>query len=323
MGHEQGEWLDRVRDDLESYRSTMTWLIEGGRAADACEIAWPLLFFWLIRGHTAEGLRWYERLGGLGSLPPPGRAATLVGIGVMLYAQGQLARAGRACESALAVPDGANTIAVGIAEETLGHIALAVGDLPSAQARFTTAVARFEEVGARWGAGHALGGMASAALAARDLGATEGWLAEASAWLSESGPWCSLIVLYVQAALAVRRNEPDRAIAHVREGLARIHAIRDKFAVLFALAPLAAAAELKGDDAWAARIVGMRDGVSERTGATAVDDSMRDLWERVERDARGRLGPRRWAREYETGRDTSIESLMKEVAAHAGNTSRV
>jgi len=322
MGHEQCEWLDRVRDDLESYRSAMTWLIERDRVAEACEIAWPLLFFWLIRGHTTEGLRWYEQLGALESLPPSGRAATLVGTGVMLYAQGELGRAARACESALAVADGAMTIPLGIAESTLGHIALAVGDLPAARSRFTAAVERFEELGADWAAGHALGGMASAALAARDLGAADRFVARASALLVATGPWCSLIVLYVQAALAVRRNEPDEAIACVRKSLARIHSIHDKFALLFALAPLAAAAELKGDDAWAARIVGVRDGVTERTGARAVDDSMRDVWERVERDARGRLGQRRWAREYETGRSASIESLMTEVEAHTRDASR-
>src|SRR5262245_61133515 len=323
MGPEQGEWLDRVRDDLESYRTAMTWLIERGRAADACEMAWSLLFFWLIRGHTSEGLRWYEQLGAQESLPPSDRAATLVGTGVMLYAQGQIERARHACTDALTTADGATTIAACIAEAVLGHIALAVGDVPAAHARLTTAIAGFEALGVDWAAGHALGGRASAALAARDLGATERFVAQASALVVAAGPWCSLSVLYVQAALAVRRNEPDNAIAYVRESLARIHKVRDTFAFLFALAPLAAAAELKGDDAWAARIVGVRDGLTERTGATAVDDSMRDLWARVERDARGRLGERRWAREYETGRTASIESLMKEVEAHTRDTFRV
>jgi hypothetical protein len=241
----------------------------------------------------------------------------------MLYAQGQMDRAGRACESALAAADGATTMAACLAESTLGHIALAVGDLPAAHARFTTTIEGSEALGVDWLAGHALGGRASAALAARDLDATDRFVARASALLAAAGPWCSLIRLYVQAALAVRRKEPDHAIAYVRESLTCIYAVHDTFAFLFALAPLAAAAELKGEDAWAARIAGMRDGVTERTGATAVDHSMRDLWERVERDARGRLGQRRWAREYETGRTASIESLMKEVEAHTRDTFHV
>ena len=31
VGPAQVEWLDRVRDDLESYRGALTWLIERGR----------------------------------------------------------------------------------------------------------------------------------------------------------------------------------------------------------------------------------------------------------------------------------------------------
>ena len=42
FGPAQGEWLDRVRDDLESYRSALTWLIERGRPTEAANIAWGL-----------------------------------------------------------------------------------------------------------------------------------------------------------------------------------------------------------------------------------------------------------------------------------------
>ena len=62
VGPAQSEWLDRVRDDLENYRGALTWLIERGRAAEASDIAWALMLFWLIRGHAAEGLRWYEQI---------------------------------------------------------------------------------------------------------------------------------------------------------------------------------------------------------------------------------------------------------------------
>jgi predicted ATPase/transcriptional regulator with XRE-family HTH domain len=61
VGAAQAEWLDRVREDLESYRGALTWLIERARPTEAADIAWALMFFWVIRGHTAEGLRWYEQ----------------------------------------------------------------------------------------------------------------------------------------------------------------------------------------------------------------------------------------------------------------------
>ena len=89
--------------------------------------------------------------------------------------------------------------------------------------------------------------------------------------------------------------------------------LHDKFAFVYALVPLAAAAVLKGDDAWAARILGARDAVTERTGATVVDKWVHDLREQAEREVRARLGPDRWARAYAAGRVTSIDSLIKDI----------
>ena len=50
LGPAQLEWLHRVRDDLESYRTALAWLIERGRGAEAADIAWKLMFFCVIRG---------------------------------------------------------------------------------------------------------------------------------------------------------------------------------------------------------------------------------------------------------------------------------
>ena len=90
-------------------------------------------------------------------------------------------------------------------------------------------------------------------------------------------------------------------------------ALHDKFAFVYALTPLAAAAALKGDDTWAARVLGTRDAVTEQTGASSVDKSVRELRERTEQEVRGRLGSDRWAREYAAGRRASIDSLLKDI----------
>jgi len=126
--------------------------------------------------------------------------------------------------------------------------------------------------------------------------------------------------LYLRAFLAVRRGHPDEAIAVVRESLTHIRQLHDTFAFVYALVPLAAAAVLKGNDEWAARILGARDAVTERTGAAVVDTLVADVKAQAEREARARLGPDRWARSYATGRGVSIDSLLKDidrVLAHA------
>jgi ATP/maltotriose-dependent transcriptional regulator MalT len=151
------------------------------------------------------------------------------------------------------------------------------------------------------------------ALAAGDAGQAERLLDQAVPVLRQAGPWFLTWALNVRAIVAVRRGHADEAIALVRESLIRIRDLQDKFAFVYAVVPLAAAAVLKGDDAWAARILGARDTVSERTGATVVLKLVRDLREQAERDARARLGPDRWARAYAAGRTTSIDALLDDI----------
>ncbi len=314
IGPAQAEWLDRVRDDLENYRGALTWLIERGRSAEASEIAWGLMFFWLIRGHAAEGLRWYEQILNLPSLPPAAESRTLVGAALMWYTQGELGSARTALTRALALAHGAGNLdIVAHAENLSGYVEHAVGNVNAARDRFTYSVERYRALAILWGTGSALSGMAGVAFTTGDVGQGERLLYEATSVLRHAGPYFLTTALHVRAIHAVRRGNPDEAIALVREGLTCIREIHDRFAFVYALVPLAAAAVLKGDDAWAARILGAGDAVTKRTGATVADRSVQDLREVAEQGVRARLGPDRWARAYAAGRTTSIDSLLKDI----------
>jgi len=313
-GPAQVEWLDRVRDDLESYRSGLAWLIERGRPAEASQIAWSLMLFWVIRGHAAEGLRWYEQILTLPPLPPAAESRALLGTAFMWYTQGELERARTGLTRALALAHGAGDMDMVVqAENLFGYVEHAVGNFNAARERFTRSVEGFQALTIPWGAGNALSGLAGVALATGDAGLAERLIDEATSALRNSGPWFLLLTLYVRAILAVRRGNSDEAIALVRESLTHIRELHDKFEFVYALVPLAAAAVLKGDDVWAARILGARDAVTERTGATVVDKAVHDLREQAEQEVRARLGPDRWERAYAAGRVTSIDSLLQEI----------
>jgi ATP/maltotriose-dependent transcriptional regulator MalT len=148
---------------------------------------------------------------------------------------------------------------------------------------------------------------------ADDTAQAEGLLDEATATLRPTGPWFMALTLNVRGILAVRRQQPLEAIAAARESLSHIRQLHDKFAFVYALVPLAAAAVLKGDVEWAGRILGAREAITERTGATVVDRWMDHLIEQAERDARARLGPDRWASAVASGRGISIDALMTEI----------
>jgi predicted ATPase/transcriptional regulator with XRE-family HTH domain len=321
LGPAQVEWLDRVREDLESYRATLAWLVTRGRASDASTIASSLLFFWVIRGHSAEGLRWYERILSLPSLSPAAESRALAGAATMLYAQGNPAPARVRLLRALDLVDGAEDGALRAEiENMLGHVELATGNLDAARQRFATAVGCFRTLGIAWGTGHVMSASAWVALSAGDIALAHRLLDEAAVPLRRAGPWFSMLALYVRAVLAVRRGSLDEAIDLARQSLVRVRELHDKFAFVYALVPLVSAAVLKGDDVWAARLLGARDAVTERTGSLVVDKSVHDLTQQASRDVRARLGPDRWAIAYAAGRASSIDDLLGDIARATGRT---
>jgi predicted ATPase/DNA-binding XRE family transcriptional regulator len=314
VGPAQVEWLDRVREDLDSYRGALTSLIEHDRPIEAANIAWPLVFFWIIRGHAAEGLRWYERILNLPSPPPFAESRALMGAAVMWYTQGELAQARTALTRAAQLAlESADTEMIVHAELVLGHVEHAGGHIDAARDRFTRSLQGFRSQAIPWGTGNSLSAMAAVTLANGDEDGAERLLDQATSELREAGPWFLAVTLYVRALLAVRRGRPDEAIGLLRESLTRIRDLQDTFAFVSALAPLAAAAVLKGDDAWAARILGARDAMIERTGNTLVDTPVRDLREEPEQQARTRLSPERWDQAYAAGRQASIAALLKDI----------
>jgi predicted ATPase/DNA-binding XRE family transcriptional regulator len=319
VGSAQIQWLDHVREDLESYRGALAWLIEQNRAEEAAEIAWGLKYFWLIRGHAAEGLRWSEEILHLPSLAPAAELKALAAATVLWYTQGDLARARAGLERIMVLANGTDRIdVVAQAEHLFGHVEHAAGNVSAARERFASSLAAFRTLAFPAGIGTALSGMAVLTLATGGASEAERLLDEAARELRHAGPWFLTWALYARAILAVRRGNADAAIALVRESLTRIRELHDKFAFVYALVPLAAAAVLKGDDAWAARILGARDAVTDRTGVTVVDSSVQDLRERAEREVRARLGPARWARSYAAGRKTSIDALLKDIDTATG-----
>ena len=130
--------------------------------------------------------------------------------------------------------------------------------------------------------------------------------------LRNTGPWFLSLVRYLRAILAVRQGRANDAIAVIRESLTHIRELRDKFAFVYALVPLAAAAVIKGDDAWAARILGARDTVTEHRR-----DDCRHVGARSATTGRARgpraprcrsMGPR-----VEAGRGMSVDTLLKDI----------
>lgn len=237
----------------------------------------------------------------------------------MSYVQGELESARTALTRALALARGGGDVEMMAQSEiVLGHVERSAGNFDAARDRFARCLAHFQSLAIPWATGNALAGMAAIALATGDTREAERLVDEATSSLQHAGPWFLHLGLYVRAILAVRRGKPDEAIAVMRESLKYVRELQDRFAFVYALVPLAAAAVLRGDDAWGARILGVRDAITERTGTTVVDKSVHDLRDRAESEVRARLGPDRWEHAYAAGRVTSIDSLIKDIDRTVG-----
>jgi len=246
------------------------------------------------------------------------KARALVGLAIVEYTQGELARARTNMEQALALAhEAVDMTVIAPAEILLGHVEYAAGNVGAANDRFTRSLEIFRAAAIPWGVGNALTGLAGVALASGDVPRAERLLDEAASVLRQAGPWYLALALYWRAMLAVRRGDADHALAIVRESLTRIRDLHDKFAFVHAMVPLAAAAELKGDHAWTARELGASDVVTERTGAKVLDHAVRDLRSDTERAARVGLGTERWADAYAAGRSASIDALLQDIDDHA------
>jgi predicted ATPase/DNA-binding XRE family transcriptional regulator len=315
VGPAQLEWLHRVREDLESHRGALAWLIDHERAAEAVDIALGLMFFWIIRGRAVEGLRWYEQIMNMPSLLPVVESRALLGTGAMAYSLGEIVQARTALTRALALAHDTGDMAIAaLAEYLLGRVEYALGHVYAAREHCAQSLEQFRALALAWGVGSSLAGMATVHLATGDADSAERLLEEATSVLRPVGPWFLALALNVSAILAVRRGYAHETIAIVRESLTLIRGLPDNHAFVFALGPLAAAAMLKGDEAWAARILGARDAATERTHATVVvRQSLDNLVGLEEREVRTRLGADRWAHAYESGRTASIDSLLNDI----------
>jgi ATP/maltotriose-dependent transcriptional regulator MalT len=313
-GPAQSEWLDRVHDNVENHRGALAWLIDRSRAEEASDIAWGLVFFWLVRGHSVEGLQWLDQILGLPSVPPLSQSKALTGWALLSYTQGELGRAREGLGRAFPLAQNAGDRSLMAQLDMLfGHVEHASGNLSEASARFTRAIEGFQALQIAWGAGSALNGKAGVALASGDIEQAEDLLNQATTALQHSGPWFMTPVLSFRATLALRRGKAIEAMALVRESLTCLRALRDRASFVYTLVPLAVAAALAGEDALAARILGARDAVSERTGGTVAVALVHKLKLRAEDEVRTRLGSNLWETAYAAGRKASIDALLNDI----------
>ena len=89
-----GRWLNRLQREHDNLRSALEWCLAAPeRGEQRLEFAAALFWFWMKRGYFREGQQWLERALAAGSDAPPAlRAKALMGLGSMMFFQGDFVR---------------------------------------------------------------------------------------------------------------------------------------------------------------------------------------------------------------------------------------
>ncbi len=133
------EWVTQVEPERDNLRAALVWSREAGAADLLLRLTTAVWRFWWISGALSEGRDWLEIALRESAGSEPGlRAEALEGAAGLAWAAGDLDRAQRQAEAALAAYAGAgDSRGERAALIVLGHVALARG-------RFRTAESRFE-----------------------------------------------------------------------------------------------------------------------------------------------------------------------------------
>lgn len=93
---DQAMWLNRLQRDHDNLRAALEWSLVRPEGGDqALELSAALFWFWLKRGHLSEGQQWLERALATGSNAGAAlRANALIGVGHMMWFQGNYASMG-------------------------------------------------------------------------------------------------------------------------------------------------------------------------------------------------------------------------------------
>jgi predicted ATPase/DNA-binding SARP family transcriptional activator/DNA-binding CsgD family transcriptional regulator len=102
LGPREGEWWNRLEEDLGNLRAVLSWASEREETEFGLRLAGALRLFWLVRRHYNEGREWLEKaLADGGEISTMTRAKALEAVGELALWQGDPNRVKAASEEGL------------------------------------------------------------------------------------------------------------------------------------------------------------------------------------------------------------------------------
>jgi non-specific serine/threonine protein kinase len=241
-----------------------------------------------------EGLHWMERvLVERDTLPALVRAKALYVEALLSFLRGEQGRADSAAAESVAAArtaDDPETLAYALGMH--GLATLSRGDLDTAEAVMPEALRLFREQGDPHSVSSGLYSLANLALARGDADEAMRLLGEGETLSREAGNWAMLANCLGTQAISTRLDgDHVRTAELLRESVEIAGMLRDDYNVVFCATGLAGVAAREGRAERAARLFGIADALSEKTGAGISWSVLRRLNERDLTSAREMLNP--------------------------------
>jgi DNA-binding CsgD family transcriptional regulator len=308
-------WLDRIERELDNLRAALTWA-ETGDPAFGLGLVGTMWWFWLIRGHYAEGRRWVGHFLDLAgeTAPPASVARALEAAGLLAWAAGEFDQAIALHQRSLAIwrkLDDPVGVARSLNGLTIG--ARYQGDLDAMEDYSRQTLAAGEAIGDPGWIGSAFGHLGMVAHRRGDLAGARRLLNEAIAVSRAAGYERGLAwEIQLLADVAVTAGDRREAAALHRESLEISRRIGDRWGIFEELYALSALARGAGRAETAARLLAAAARLRERGGVVARAD--RADFEMAAAADRAALGNDAFANVWQAGEEASLDAILDEAA---------
>ncbi len=144
-GPEQPGWLDRLDEEHDNVRSTLSWLLEREEGAEmALRMCATLGEYWYLRGHLGEGRRSLEAALAKPGRPSAARARVLQKVSWLAILQGDLDRAEGASEEGLGL-EGVDLFRTGGGDSIAADLKRVLAIAVSSRGEFERAIELLDE----------------------------------------------------------------------------------------------------------------------------------------------------------------------------------
>ena len=250
-------WLDRMERERDNFRAALRWGCRSGGPVGqrALRLAGLLAWFWLSRGHFAEGREWIScaLAAGEGTRDAEALARGLRALGALALMQGDIAEARRANERALEIERSrGDRRQVGIALYNVACLVTLQGRHSEARAMFEQSLSIHRELDDRAMTAMCVGNLA---MLVTDRATARAYLEEALSIWRELGNWRASLALYGLGRLAYVEGDHRSAEVLLEESVVLARKADARQNVASTLSVLGPVAYEQGDCERAARLL--------------------------------------------------------------------